>query len=144
MQLSDDNRNSLLLSLHKQIEDYAHATAKAIFEGKPLEILYPPNGRLTAAEMKTLAKLQGNEPVMTALRKLLANNTAGVLFDFFNLIDGTAEPDIEAEKWSEVLLVDKPEDFDEDVQFLHDEFYGTYWDWKEKRGYKGWSLDSQE
>ena len=63
-------------------------------------------------------------------------------FSFFNVVDGTAEPDVNTAGWSEVLLVDKPEDFDEDVQFLHDEFYSTYWNWKGQRGDKGWSLDT--
>ncbi|ANE50447.1 hypothetical protein [Flavisolibacter tropicus] len=144
MQLSDNNRTPLLLSLHKQIEDYANAKAKAILEGKPLSITYPPNGGLTEAEAQALTQLKGNESVMTALRKLLANNTAEVFFSFFNTLDGTTAPDIETEKWSGVFLIDKPEDLEEDMPFLHDDFYGTYWEWKEKRGDKGWSLDMLE
>ena len=115
-----------------------------VYEGKLLSMTYPPNGGLTVAEEQALAQLQGNEPVMTALRKLLANNTAEVFFSFLNVIDGTTTPEVETGAWSEVFLVDKPEDIEEDVTFLHDEFYGTYWDWKEKRGDKGWSLDTLE
>lgn len=144
MQLSDNNRNSLLLTLHKQIEEQADATARAVFHGTQLSMTYPPNGGLTATEEQALAQLQGNEQVMTALRKLLASNSADVFFSFFNVIDGTASPDVEAEKWTEVLLVDKPDDYEEDVQFLHDDFYSTYWNWKNLRGDKGWSLDTLE
>jgi hypothetical protein len=144
MQLSDNNRNALLLSLHKQIEESADAAAKAIFDGMPVSIVYPPNSGLTVDEEHALAQLKGNEPLMTGLRKLFASNTATVFFSFFNVVDGTAEPDVNTGGWSEVLLVDKPEEFDEDVQFLHDELFSTYWNWKAQRGDKGWSLDTLE
>lgn len=142
MQLSNDNRKSLLLTLHKQIEEYADATASAIFLGKQLSLTYPANNGLTESEAQALAQLQGNETLMKALRKLLANTSAEVFFSFFNLIDGTTSPEVVTGRWSELLLVDKPEDFDDDLPFLHDEFYNTYWDWKNKRGDKGWSLDT--
>jgi len=144
MQLSDDNRKSLLLTLHKQIEEYANATTSTIFQGKQLSFTYPPNGGLTEVEMQALEQLQGNEILMKALRKLLANTTAEVFFSFFNLIDGTTSPDVTTGKWSEVLLVDKPYDFEEDLPFLHDDFWETYWNWKDQRGDKGWSLDKLE
>jgi len=142
MLLSNDNKNALLLSLHKLIEEHANATATAIFQGKQISISYPPNGGLTEAEEQALALLKGNDQVMAALRKLFANNTAEVFFSFFNMLDGTTVPGMETGSWSEVLLVDKPDDFDEDTQFLHDEFYNTYWDWKNRRGGKDWSLDT--
>jgi hypothetical protein len=143
MQLSVDNRNSLLLTLHKQIEEYADVIANTIFHGRPVYMTYPPNAGLTIAEEEALQLLKGNEQMMTALRKVLASNTSDVFFSFFNVIDGTASPDVEVGSWSEVMLVDKAEDFPGD-EFLHDEFYGTYWDWKERRGNKGWSLDVLE
>jgi hypothetical protein len=144
MQLSDNNRNALLLSLHKLIEEYADAGASSIFQGEQPYVSYPPNGGLTEAEEQSLKQLQGNEQLMAALRKLFASNSAGVLFSFFSLIDGVADPDINEEDWTGVLLIDKPEDFDEDVPFLHDELSATYWNWKDKRGDKGWTLDTLE
>ena len=59
----------------------------------------------------------------SALRKVLASTTADVFFDIFNIIDGTADPDPVTGKWTAVIIVDKPEDMDEDVELLHDDFW---------------------
>ncbi|SFQ18957.1 hypothetical protein SAMN04515668_1316 [Hymenobacter arizonensis] len=73
-----------------------------------------------------------------ALRKVLADCAANVVFDLLNLIDGTTDP--KQGQWSEVVLVDKPA-YDEHREFLHDEFFGAYWDWQVIRPDKTWRLD---
>jgi len=143
MKLSEENKKTLLLSVHKAIEEYAGHTANHLFHNRTNKLInYPPNGGLTEEEKEALGQLKENEVLKSALRKVIAGNTADVFFDFFNILDGTADP--ETGKWSEVLLIDKPEDFDDHQEFLHDSFYETYWDWKEKRKNKNWSLDLTE
>ena len=88
---------------------------------------------MTEAEIKSLEQLKNNDILRDALRKILADSSASVLFELFNIIDGTGDPDPETGEWSEVLLVDMPEDFDEHVEFLHDNFYETYWNWRKIR-----------
>jgi hypothetical protein len=142
MALSEENRKTLLISVHKDIEETANEIVNKINQGRLNQLLdYPPNGGFTEQEKAALIQLKGSEALKTALRKVIASSTASVLFDFFNLIDGTADPDPETGEWSEVMIVDKPEDFDEYQAFLHDEFYETYWDWKAKRSNKNWQLD---
>lgn len=70
----------------------------------------------------------------------MASNVSDVFFGFLNILDGTSDPLIEYEKWSEVMLIDFSEQKEVD-SMLHDDFFGTYWDWKEKRGNPGWKLD---
>jgi hypothetical protein len=143
MGLSTENKTTLLIHLHKSIEESANANANHIIHGRLNQLInYPPNGGLTENEIKALEELKGNEELKSALRKVLASTTADVFFDIFNLIDGTADPEPGTGKWTEVMLVDKPEDLDEGVEFLHDDFYGTYWNWKEKRQNTNWSLDN--
>jgi hypothetical protein len=145
MELSTHNRSTLLIHLHKSIEESANTNANHIIHGRLNQLInYPPNGGLTEKEIDALEELKGKEELKSALRKILASTTADVFFDIFNIIDGTADPDPGTGKWTEVMLVDKPEDLDEDVEFLHDDFYGTYWDWKEKRQNTNWSLDKLE
>ncbi len=67
------------------------------------------------------------------MRKIIASNCASVLFDLFSIIDGTGGPDHRTGDWTEVMIVDKPEDFDEHVEFLHDSYFETYLDWRKKR-----------
>ena len=77
----------------------------------------------------------------SALRKILASTTSDVFFEFFNIIDGTSDPDPGTGEWSEINLVDKTEDNDENAAFLHDDFYGSYWEWKARRKNSNWALD---
>lgn len=134
MKLSEQNRTTLLLHLHKTIEESANNTANDILAGRVNHIIdYPQNGGLNETEKRALNELKGNEEIRNALRKLFASNCASVLFDFFNIIDGTGDPDPRTGNWEEVMIVDMPENFDEHIEFLHDHFYDTYWKWKEKR-----------
>jgi hypothetical protein len=142
MQLSQENRNTLLINLHKSIEENSDATANHVFHGRFNQLInYPPNGGLTEDELRAIDQLKGNEQLKSALRKLFASSASDVLFDLFNVTDGTSDPDPGTGEWSEVMIVDKPEDFDDHYEFLHDDFYATYWDWKEKRSNRNWSLE---
>jgi hypothetical protein len=83
--------------------------------------------------MNSLKSLAGNEILRNTLRKVLASNSATVIFELFNIIDGTGDPDPELGEWSEVMLIDRPDDFDDYYEFLHDNFYETYWNWRKMR-----------
>ena len=134
MNLSKENRKTLLTHLHKSIEETANSVANHINNGRTNQLIdYPPNGGLTSDEKQMLEQLKDNNVLRDALRKVLASNSAAVLFDLFNIIDGTGEPDPGAGEWSEVMLVDMPENFEEHIEFLHDDFYETNWNWREKR-----------
>jgi hypothetical protein len=134
MKLSEENRSTLFIYLHQLIEESANTTTNHIFHGRLNQLInYPPNGGLTENEIKAIEELKGNENLKLALRKLFASNTSDVFFDFLNVIDGTSNPGPGAGEWSEVILMDKPEDFDDDIELLHDHFYESYWDWKRKR-----------
>ena len=133
-----------MMHLHKSIEEQANHAANHILHGRPEQlILYPPNGGLTTEEMQAIGSLAGNETLRDALRKAIASSTADVLFGLLNIIDGTGDPDPGLGKWSEVMLTDVPEDFDEDLEFLHDHFYETYWAWRRRRK-ADWKLDLLE
>lgn len=144
MKLSPHNQETLLIYIQQKIERYADDIASKIENGVSEDFLdYPPNGELSTVEIESLAKLKGDPVLKSALRKILASNSAGVLFELFNVIDGTADPDEDLGKWSGVALVDMTEDFEE-TYFLHEEFYDKYWDWRKIRPDKGWRLDSWE
>jgi len=147
MELSKKNAIALLLDLNQDIEEYAEATVKNIIEDKNFDFLtYPPNNGLTDSEKEELDKLDNNEKLKNALRKILADNTAGVIFNMFNLLDGTGSPKLHYDNWTGVKLID--EDFDADREVfadtLHDSFYETYWEWKKLRGKKNWKLDTHD
>jgi hypothetical protein len=145
MQLSEENKTTLLINVHKSIEESVNTTANDIYEGRVNSLLtYPPNRGLTVEEIDVLNTLKGNAALKSALRKVLASTTADVFFSFLNIVDGTADPDPGTGDWSEVMLIDKPENFEEDVMFLHDEFYSSYSDWNKRRKNKNWSLDVEE
>ncbi|GGI56873.1 hypothetical protein [Winogradskyella haliclonae] len=141
MKLSENNKKTLLVSIHQSIEENASHTVNDL-ERKRINRLinYPSNGGLTESEKTELEKLEINPTLKSALRKVFASNTADVFFSFLNIVDGTTDPNIEFGEWEEVMLVDFDEENEMD-SMLHDDFYGTYWDWKEKRPNPGWKLD---
>ena len=128
----------LLLAIHQSIEEQAAIGANNLFQGRATGIDYPPNGGFTTEEQEALKLLQRNSVLQAALRKMLASCAAGVVFDLLNLIDGTSDP--EHGDWDGVSLIDKTEEV-EAGEFLHDDFFSTYWDWRHKWKNKNWRLD---
>jgi hypothetical protein len=147
MELSNQNAIALLLDLNQDIEEYAEATVKNIIEDKNFDFLtYPPNNGLTELEKAELNKLGNNEHLKNALRKILADNSAGIIFNMLNLLDGTGSPKLHYDDWTGVKLIDEETDTDAEPfpDTLHDGFYETYWEWKKIRGDKGWKLDTYD
>ena len=108
MKLSENNIIALLLDVNQDIEEYAEATVKNIIEDKKFDFLtYPPNAGLTDVEKAELNKLNNNDNLKNALRKIIADNTAGVIFNMLNLLDGTGSPKLKFEEWKGIKLVDE-------------------------------------
>jgi len=139
MELSEENRHTLLLSVHQLIEEQAGAYANDLFQGRALNLDYPPNGGLSVEEAAVLQVVHNNTLLQAALRKVIASCPAETIFGLLNLLDGTSDP--EHGDWGGVLLIDRPDE-EEQRQFLHDAFFETYWDWRAKRRNKNWRLDN--
>lgn len=145
MKASEHNIETLMMSLHKKIEEYSDFLSTQIKNGDPIQhVTYPPNNGFTEKEIESLKKLTSDEDLQTALRKLIADSMAGVFFDFFNYIDGTGDPEEEVGKWTELSLVDKNDSIEPPIEMLHDKFFETYWHWRKIRPKKGWKLDTYE
>jgi hypothetical protein len=106
----------------------------------------PPNNGLTDLEKAELNKLENNEYLKNGLRKIIADNIAGVIFNMLNLFDGTGSPKHMYNDWTGIKLVDEEpnEDEDELKNTLHEKFFETYWEWKKIRTNKNWKLDTYE
>ena len=79
MELSNTNAKTLLLDTHQAIEECADTLVTNILEKKYFDFLtYPPNCGLTAPEVEALKKLDDDEHLKNALRKVIADNSAGV------------------------------------------------------------------
>lgn len=144
MNLSNTNAKTLLLDTHQDIEEYADILVTNILDKRDFSFLtYPPNCGFTEQEIEELKKLDSNENLKNALRKIIADNSAGVVFNMLNLFDGTGFPKNENGSWTGLKVVNEdPSDKSEPVEdWLHDKFYETYWDWKKIRGDKNWRLD---
>lgn len=147
MEISNTNANILLLDTHQDIEEYADILVTNILDKKDYSFLtYPPNCGLTELEIDELNKLENNENLKNALRKVIADNSAGIIFNMLNLFDGTVSPKNDNGSWSGLKLIDEEpnENSEPSDDWLHDKFYETYWDWKKLRGDKKWKLDTHE
>ncbi len=142
MKLSDSNNKTLMLALHQKIEEYADYYAEKLHLGETNDLLiYPPNCGMTDDELHALVKLGNDLDLKSALRKILASSSAGVIFDLMNFIDGTSDPEDKLGDWTEIAFVDKSDDIEPPDDMLHDNFFSTYWDWKDIRPDTGWTLD---
>lgn len=147
MELSNNNAKTLLLDTHQDIEEYADTLVTNILDKKEFDFLtYPPNCGLTELEIDELKKLDNNEHLKNALRKVIADNSAGIIFNMLNLFDGTGFPKNDNDNWTGLKVIDEePNENSEPVDdWLHDKFYETYGDWKKIRGDKKWKLDTHE
>lgn len=147
MKLSNTNAKTLLLDTHQDIEEYADTLVTNILDKKDFSFLtYPPNCGLTELEINELKKLDNNDHLKNALRKVIADNSAGVVFNMLNLFDGTGFPKNDNDDWTGLKVIDEePNETSEPVNdWLHDKFYETYWDWKKIRGNKKWKLYTHE
>ena len=137
---------TLLLDTHQDIEEYADSTVTNILDKKEFDFLtYPPNCGFNEQEIIELKKLNTNEHLKSALRKVIADNSAGVIFAMLNLFDGTGFPKNDNGDWTGIKLVDnEPNEGEEVDDWLHDKFYETYWEWKKIRENKDWKLDTLE
>jgi hypothetical protein len=144
MILSSTNAKALLFDLNQDIEEYAADTVRRIIELEKFdELTFPPNGGLTSAERVELSRLDKNENLKNALRKILADNTAGVISNMLNLFDGTGSPKHYYEAWTGVKLVDEEPGIESNPfeDTLHDGLYETYWEWRKVRENSSWKLD---
>lgn len=132
MQLSQANLKALMISLHHDLELESKNVSTNLFNGSIDSLSYPPTEEsiLTPEEKEALQLVKGNKALSEALQKILANHSSSVLFGLFNVIDGTADPHPLIDQWTEVVVIDRPEDYVENHEMLHDEFYSTYHDWK--------------
>ena len=147
MELSNNNAKTLLLDTHQNIEEYTDTLVTNILVKKDFNFLtYPPNCGLTELEINELKKLDNNEHLKNALRKVIADNSAGIVFNILNLFDGTGFPKNDNDDWTGLKVIDEEpnENLEPVDDFLHDKFYETYWDWKKIRGDKKWKLDTLE
>jgi hypothetical protein len=145
MTLSDKNATILLLDIHQNIEEYAdHAVNRILTEREFNFLTYPPNCGLTDEEKRELEKLTNNEHLKSALRKVIADNSAGIVFNLLNLFDGTSSPKNDSDEWTGLKVIDEETNLNREpaTDWLHDKFYETYWDWKKIREPKNWSLDT--
>ena len=143
MQLSEDNRNTLMVSIHKIIDGQADKTANRLAEADLDNLLiYPPKAGFTNEEEQALMRLRNDNNLRSAFRKILAHHSANVVLDFLELIDGTVDPEDELGEWSGVAIVDLNEDVEENEKLLHEGFITSFREWKEIRPYKGWELDA--
>jgi hypothetical protein len=126
----NDATRQAFIDIHRDIHDVAAKTIARIPQAIG-ELVYPPNAKFTSDEIAALQNLELSEAAHSALQKLVVEASSTVMFQFFTLLDGVADPTTgKFDPWLGVLLVAKP---DEDEPMLHDEFYESYWNYKKLR-----------
>ena len=138
--LAEEQRQALLVDLHRSIEESASETVEWLRAGADEPFLsYPPNGELSEEEWRALEGLVSTDVVATGLRKLVANAAAGPLWTLFALLDAVGDPESYDGEWMPLELVPS-----EDGENFHELWLEAYWDWRRRRPDPGWKLDTHE
>jgi hypothetical protein len=140
--ISQREKDALFIEIHRAIEDAATRTAAALRAGT-MDLSYPPNAGLSAAERAALESLSVTPDLETALRKVIADASSVPLFRLFTLLDGVGDPEGYGDLWLGLVL-SRPGEDEEPGEMLHDEFFESYWEWRKRRPDPGWKLDAYE
>ncbi len=124
--LSASNKKAILWDLHADIANTAEFTVDILKTGKFISsIAYPPNTIVSDSEEKAIKEMMLIPGIDSALRKVIMEATSVPIFNLLSKIDGVADSSVEG--WTGVSLVDG---MVEGGEFLHDEFFSTYWNSK--------------
>lgn len=140
MPVDKATREAFLVDVHRYIEEQATKAAEILCRLRPPDaIAYPPNGGLTRDEELALSSSGALGSDVSAYRKIVADAIASAFFRFFAVVDAVGEPVSFSGPWLPLTFEVAGDDSDESM--LHDEFFDTYWDWRELRPDPGWRLD---
>ncbi len=131
---------TLLVESHRLIERNAEHTVEqlGVARRKPLTrpehdseslTTYPPGEVLSVEEDGAIRSMRLSALQKSALKKLIADACAAVMFDFFNLVDGTTDPEVSPinDFWVGASIVEQQDD--RHTWMLHDQFLDTYHDY---------------
>jgi len=141
--LTDEERKTLLLELHKLIETAAEQAVRRIAGREPVGALsYPVGGRLTPGEADALGRWNAPPEAVRAVRKVVADAVAWPVYDLLCMIDGAREPEGWEVPWQafEVRAAEEGSP----PGGLHTAFRETYEEWRRRRPDPGWSLEGQK
>lgn len=118
---------AIFVDIHHNVQDVARETTQRI-PPDSCDLLYPPNTELSIEEFNAIKELKLNETARHGLEKLIAEACATVMFRFFTLADGVADP----RKWDDGVWVgfsfcEKRDEYSNQLM-LHDMFYESSWD----------------
>jgi hypothetical protein len=126
--IDEQTRRALFIDIHRDIHDVAAKTVTRVPDAIG-DLIYPLNGELTSAELAALKELKLSEAARSGLQKLIIEASSTVMFRFFELLDGVADPTTgNFSPWLGVSLAAKSS---QDEPMLHDELYDSWWNYKE-------------
>ena len=96
--------------------------------------VYPPTdsmgAQLSAPEADAIVGMSLSPDARSGLEKLFADAAAAAFFHFFCLLDGVADPEVQpVEGWRGAALAPRADE--RDVPMLHDDFFDSYWRYRE-------------
>ena len=116
------------------VPDPIEALKQSVQALKSSLVTYPPMGDsgtvLSRAEHDALTELSLTAEARAGLEKVIADAAAAAFFQFFCLIDGVGDPGLRTvHSWRGAAIREPVED--EDEPMLHDEFFDSYWHYRE-------------
>jgi hypothetical protein len=128
----EDIQRAIFLEMHKEIGDAVAIGLQWLGSSQQgTDVPYPPGECLTAEEKLALENLKLSPVAQSALAKIMTDTASAPLFHLFSLMDGVSDPESgDFEFWPGLDFVEKNVEPNDEEVMLHDEFYGSYWDYK--------------
>ncbi|WP_298545374.1 hypothetical protein [uncultured Aquimarina sp.] len=126
-ELSEETKQIFLLQIHEIINKTVYSVIKNFKDSKS-DFLFDQS--LLKEEEQFFNKIKKSPLACSIIEELLRDGLDSAFFNLTNLIDGISAPNPEFGKWNEVLLIDKPKDFEEDPNFMKESFHEAYDIWE--------------
>lgn len=117
-----NTKNALFYEMHKAMEESSMDAVDTLGRLASSDLNYPPGVELTASELAALKGLTLSVDARSALKKVIKDACAYPLFNLFCLLDSVSDPE-DIDPWRGLSLCEKQ---DEDDEFMHDEFGGSF------------------
>ena len=129
--IDKETQKALFIEIHRAIEEAASSVIKDLEgSGQELKVTYPPGyAPLTPEEKVAIQNLKLSPEARSGLKKIILDAASYPLFQLFALMDGVADPETGSfDVWRGISFCPK-----EETLMLHDELYGSFWDYEKIR-----------
>ncbi len=130
---SEQNEKAFLYTIHQNIYESVEFALSDIKKEEPIllkENMFLEKYEITDQEEQFRNQIKDSPFFHSIIKKMLTETLNNAFFNLLCFIDGTGEPLEKYGKVADFLLIDRPDDYEKDQNFLHDLFHESFEEWE--------------